>query len=140
MIHVSVFGSTGFIGSNFANANPELVDRVGREKPNPKYDQILYAIGTTDNYNVFENPKLDIETNLIRLIDDLELLRKKFDTFTINYLSSWFVYGDSTPLPFKVSAGCNPKGFYSISKFAAEKFLITYCRTYKINYRIKKME
>jgi nucleoside-diphosphate-sugar epimerase len=75
MINVSVFGSTGFIGSNFANANSELVDRVDRDKPNPKYDQILYAIGTTDNYNVFENPKLDIETNLIKLIDDLELLR-----------------------------------------------------------------
>ena len=60
MINVSVFGSTGFIGSNFANANSELVDRVDRHKPNPKYDQILYAIGTTDNYNVFENPKLDI--------------------------------------------------------------------------------
>jgi nucleoside-diphosphate-sugar epimerase len=41
MINVSVFGSTGFIGSNFANANSELVDRVDRDKPKPKYDQIL---------------------------------------------------------------------------------------------------
>jgi nucleoside-diphosphate-sugar epimerase len=139
MINVSVFGSTGFIGSNFANSNAELVDKVDRDKPNPKFDQILYAIGTTDNYNVFENPKLDIETNLIKLIDDLELLRKKFGTFTINYLSSWFVYGDSTPLPFTINNGCNPKGFYSISKFAAEKFLTSYCKTYKINYRILRL-
>jgi nucleoside-diphosphate-sugar epimerase len=139
MINLSVFGSSGFIGSNFASAYTELVDRVEREKPNPKYDQILYAIGTTDNYNVFENPKLDIETNLIKLIDDLELLRKKFGTFTINYLSSWFVYGDSTPLPFTSNNSCNPKGFYSISKFAAEKFLISYCKTYKINYRILRL-
>jgi nucleoside-diphosphate-sugar epimerase len=139
MINVSVFGSTGFIGSNFANSNAELVDKVDRDKPNPKFDQILYAIGTTDNYNVFENPKLDIETNLIKLIDDLELLRKKFGTFTINYLSSWFVYGDSTPLPFTINNGCNPKGFYSISKFAAEKFLISYCKTFKINYRILRL-
>ena len=139
MIKVSVFGSTGFIGSNFANANSELVDRVDRDKPNPKFDQILYAIGTTDNYNVFENPKLDIETNLIKLIDDLELIRKKFGTFTINYLSSWFVYGDSTPLPFTTQNNCNPKGFYSISKFAAEKFLISYCQTHKINYRILRL-
>lgn len=139
MTNVSVFGSTGFIGSNFTNANSDLVDRVDRDKPNPKYDQILYAIGTTDNYNVFENPKLDIETNLIKLIDDLELLRKKFGTFTINYLSSWFVYGDSIPLPFTVQNNCNPKGFYSISKYAAEKFLISYCQTYKINYRILRL-
>ncbi len=139
MINVSVFGSTGFIGSNFANAYTELVDRVDREKPNPKFDQILYTISTTDNYNVFENPKLDIETNLIKLIDDLELLRNKFDTFTINYLSSWFVYGDSTPLPFAINNSCNPKGFYSISKLAAEKFLISYCKTYNINYRILRL-
>ena len=94
MINVSVFGSTGFIGSNFTKANLDIVDQVSRVNPEPKFDQILYAIGTTDNYNIFENPRLDIETNLIKLIDDLELLRNKFVTFTFNYLSSWFVYGD----------------------------------------------
>jgi nucleoside-diphosphate-sugar epimerase len=139
MINVSVFGSTGFIGSNYVKANLHLVDQVSRENPDPKFDQVLYAIGTTDNYNIFENPKLDIETNLIKLIDDLELLRRKFTTFTINYLSSWFVYGDSTPLPFAKENSCNPKGFYSISKFAAEKFLISYCETYKINFRILRL-
>jgi nucleoside-diphosphate-sugar epimerase len=139
MFRVSVFGATGFIGENFAMANPDHVDKVDREKPDPKFDQVLYAIGTTDNYNVFENPKLDIETNLIKLIDDLELLRSKFNTFTFNYLSSWFVYGDSTPLPFTKENICDPKGFYSISKFAAEKFLISYCETYKINYRILRL-
>ena len=139
MIKVSVFGATGFIGSNFATANIDLVDCVTRENPDPKYDQILYAIGTTDNYNVFENPKLDIETNLITLIDNLELLRNKFNVFTINYLSSWFVYGDSTPLPFAKENICNPKGFYSISKFAAERLLISYCETFKINYRILRL-
>ena len=139
MINVSVFGSTGFIGSNFTKANLDSVDQVSRENPEPKFDQILYAIGTTDNYNIFDNPKLDIETNLIKLVADLELLRNKFGSFTFNYLSSWFVYGDTTPLPFAKENTCNPKGFYSISKFAAEKFLISYCETYKVNYRILRL-
>ena len=139
MFKVSVFGSTGFIGENFTMNSPDLVDKVDRRKPDPKFDQVLYTIGTTDNYNVFENPKLDIETNLIKLIDDLELLRNKFNTFTFNYLSSWFVYGDSDPIPFTKENVCNPKGFYSISKFAAENFLISYCETYKINYRILRL-
>jgi nucleoside-diphosphate-sugar epimerase len=139
MLKISVFGASGFIGKNFAIISPDQVDKVDRKKPDPKFDQVLYAIGTTDNYNIFENPKLDIETNLIKLIDDLELLRNKFKTFTFNYLSSWFVYGDSTPLPFTKENICNPKGFYSISKFAAEKFLISYCETYKINYRILRL-
>jgi nucleoside-diphosphate-sugar epimerase len=112
---------------------------VDRDNPNPQFQDVLYAIGTTDNYNIFQNPTLDIETNLIKLIQDLEILRKKFGSFTFNYLSSWFVYGDSRPIPFMVTNNCNPKGFYSISKFAAEKFLISYCLTYKINYRILRL-
>lgn len=139
VLNISIFGSTGFIGENFANANKGLVDRVARDKPDPKFDQVLYAIGTTDNYNIFNKPRLDIETNLLKLIDDLECLRHKFKTFTFNYLSSWFVYGNSMPLPFSVDNICDPKGFYSISKFAAEKFLISYCEVYKINYRILRL-
>jgi nucleoside-diphosphate-sugar epimerase len=136
---VSLYGSTGFIGSNFSKLESLQIDKVDRNNPDPMFKDVLYTIGTTDNYNIFENPKLDIETNLIKLIDDLEILRQKFGTFTFNYLSSWFVYGDSKPLPYSVSNNCNPRGFYSISKFAAEKFLISYCSTYKINYRILRL-
>ena len=136
---VSLYGSTGFIGSNFAKLNSLHIDKVDRNNPDPQFKNVVYAIGTTDNYNIFENPKIDIETNLIKLIEDLEGLRKKFGSFTLNYLSSWFVYGDSKPLPFAVSNICNPKGFYSISKFAAEKFLISYCSTYKIDFRILRL-
>jgi nucleoside-diphosphate-sugar epimerase len=136
---ISLYGSTGFIGSNFAKLDSLHIDKVDRHNPNPQFNDIVYAIGTTDNYNIFENPRIDIETNLIKLIEDLEVLRNKFGTFTFNYLSSWFVYGDSKPLPFTVSNNCNPKGFYSISKFAAEKFLVSYCSTYKINFRILRL-
>ena len=136
---ISLYGSTGFIGSNFGKLESLKIDKVDRNNPNPKFQDVIYTIGTTDNYNIFENPKLDIETNLIKLIEDLEILRKKFGIFTFNYLSSWFVYGDSKPLPYSISNNCNPKGFYSISKFAAEKFLISYCLTYKINYRILRL-
>jgi nucleoside-diphosphate-sugar epimerase len=136
---ISLYGATGFIGSNFSKLKSIQIDQVDRDNPNPQFQDVIYAIGTTDNYNIFKNPTLDIETNLIKLIKDLEILRKKFGTFTINYLSSWFVYGDAQPPPFKVSNNCNPKGFYSISKYAAENFLISYCLTYKINYRILRL-
>ena len=139
MNNISVFGGTGFIGSNFANISLGKIDIVDKVNPDPKFPIVLYAIGTTDNYNIFENPKLDIQTNLIKLIDDLELLRKKFGTFTFNYLSSWFVYGNSKPLPFNPDNCCDPKGFYSISKYSAEKFLTSYCETYKIKYRILRL-
>jgi nucleoside-diphosphate-sugar epimerase len=136
---ISLFGSTGFIGNEICKSSQFEINRVDRNNPDPKFENIIYAIGTTDNYNIFENPTLDIETNLMKLIDDLELLRNRFGKFTFNYLSSWFVYGDTKDLPFKEDQQCNPKGFYSISKYAAEMFLRSYCETFKIDFRILRL-
>jgi nucleoside-diphosphate-sugar epimerase len=136
---ISLFGGTGFVGSAFAELSENTVQVVDRNEPDPEHPEILYAIGTTDNYNIFENPLMDIESNLIKLVSDLEVLRKKFGTFSFNYLSSWFVYGDFSPPPFKESQRCEPKGFYSISKLSAEMFIRSYCETYGINYRILRL-
>lgn len=136
---VSLFGSTGFIGTAYSNFSENQVDSVDRNNPDPLFTEIVYALGTTDNYNVFDNPRLDVESNILKLISDLELMRVKFGTFTINYLSSWFVYGDSSKPPFQESQHCEPKGFYSISKLSAEMFLRSYCETFGIKYRILRL-
>jgi nucleoside-diphosphate-sugar epimerase len=80
---------------------------------------------------------LDIDTNLTVLIKVLDNIKYKENT-TINFISSWFVYGD-TDLPAKEESYCNPKGFYSITKRAAEQLLISYCETFKIKYRILRL-
>lgn len=139
MTEISLFGGTGFIGSAFSRLSENKVEIVDRNDPDPWYPEILYAIGTTDNYNVFDNPLLDIESNLLKLISDLELLREKFGTFSFNYVSSWFVYGDFSPPPFKESQRCEPKGFYSISKLSAEMFISSYCETFGIHYKILRL-
>ena len=139
MKSISLFGGTGFVGGQFAELSANAIDLVDRENPDPRHAEIVYAIGTTDNYNIFDKPYLDIETNLIKLISDLELLRAKFGTFTINYLSSWFVYGDGAKLPFTEDENCHPKGFYSISKYSAEMYLASYAQTFGINYRILRL-
>jgi nucleoside-diphosphate-sugar epimerase len=136
---VSLFGSTGFVGTAYSNFSENQVDGVNRNNPDPLFTEIVYALGTTDNYNVFDNPRLDVETNILKLISDLELMRDKFGTFSINYLSSWFVYGDSSKPPFHESQHCEPKGFYSISKLSAEMFLRSYCETFGIKYRILRL-
>ena len=136
MNSVSLFGGTGFIGSHYKSLSQNEVQLVDSQSPDPIHREILYLIGTTDNYNIFEKPKLDIETNLLLLIDNLEVLRKKFNSFTFNFASSWFVYGETDSLPFKTNQPCKPKGFYSISKYAAEMYIESYCKTYGINYRI----
>jgi nucleoside-diphosphate-sugar epimerase len=137
--NISIFGGNGFIGSNFIKSYAGKIDLVDKENPNPIYPEVVYTIGTTHNYNIFTEPTLDIETNLMKLINDLEVIRRSHSKFSINYLSSWFVYGKLNALPFNTSANCDPRGFYSITKLAAEKMLITYCETFDLNYRILRL-
>ena len=138
---ISVFGASGFIGSNFCSKYPEICIPMSREDIIPKSKNILYLISTVDNYNVKTNPYLDIQTNLLKLIDVLEECRKLNieKDITFNFVSSWFVYGKIKNIPAKEEDLCNPCGFYSITKFAAEKLLISYCETYNINYRIFRL-
>lgn len=133
---VNVFGGTGFIGGQYCKKFPSYVQE--REDNKPKLKDILYFISTTDNYNVFDNLFLDVNTNLIKLLRVLEELRKDPSGVTFNFISSWFVYGDC-PLPAKEDAYCSPKGFYSITKRCAEQLLISFCETYNINYRILRL-
>jgi nucleoside-diphosphate-sugar epimerase len=135
MEKISVFGATGFIGSKFCEMYPNNIIKIDRNDFFPKTNNILYFISTTDNYNVFSNPTIDVETNLIVL---LKVLQNCKEGDIITFISSWSVYGE-TQLPAKEDAFCNPKGFYSITKRAAEQLLMSYCNTMKINYRILRL-
>jgi len=130
---ISVFGANGFIGSKFCEMYNDQIYIEPRESNVPKYDDVLYLISTTDNYNVFGDVHLDINTNLNKLMDVLPNVKGTF-TFT----SSWFVYGQQH-LPVKEDTHCNPTGFYSITKKAAEDLLVSYCKTFNIKYRVLRL-
>jgi len=137
---VNIFG-LGYIGKAYAQKYDCVIQDRNNLVPNiDKCNNILFTISTIDNYNVNINPYLDIETNLILLIRVLENFRhvKNYQDKTFNFLSSWFVYGDTT-LPASELSYCVPKGFYSITKRAAEQLLISYCETYNIKYRILRL-
>lgn len=134
---ISVYGGTGFIGGNFCRMYADETSLISREDRTPKSKQILYFISTIHNYNVFDNPFLDVDTNLKVLIETLEECKNKDIVF--NFVSSWFVYGQTDTLPASEETHCNPKGFYSITKRAAEQMLISYCETFDIKYRIFRL-
>lgn len=136
---ISIFGSSGFIGSRFIQKYQSKVIPLGRDTSSSKSDDVLYFISTVHNYNIFDDPYVDINTNLIKLIEVLEDYRKSGRTGVFNFVSSWFVYGKTTDLPAHENSPCNPTGFYSITKHAAEKMLISYCQTYGIKYRIFRL-
>ena len=132
-MQLSIFGSTGFIGSNFVRLFPNHI-RINKHSLKPETEDILYLISTVDNYNVFEDITKDVKINLELLCKVLENCKTKEITF--NFISSWFVYGKDCDLPADESHICNPTGFYSITKKCAEDLLISFCRTFGVNYRI----
>jgi len=135
---LSVYGGTGFVGKEFCKqfADDVYVVPRGQDDPHPNTTQVLYLISTVDNYNVLTDTQVDIQTNLSKLMRVLEKCKDKEITF--NFVSSWFVYGDCQ-LPAKESYPCTPTGFYSITKKCAEDLLISFCKTWKINYRIFRL-
>jgi len=136
---LSVFGGTGFIGSRYCQLYENQVIKIDKKSPHPKSKDVLYFISTVDNYNIFSDPFLDVETNLNVLIKTLEACREYSNETTFNFISSWFVYGKTDSLPASEDSYCNPKGFYSITKRAAEQLIISYCETYNIKYRILRL-
>lgn len=137
MNDISIFGGHGFILGRY-------VELFGGAVPDrdiilSKYPDIIYGISTTDNYNVFSNVGLDINTNLLLLMETLEKNKKKFGTdLSISFISSWFIYGKTT-LPASENSCCKPMGMYGITKYCAEQLLISYCRTFGMTYRIMRL-
>lgn len=136
-MEVSLFGGTGFIGSRYKQLYHDNTYVHDRESNHPIYGNVLYMISTTHNYHVYEDPYLDINTNLVKLISVLE--NCKNDNIVFNFISSWFVYGQQSEIPARETSICNPTGFYSITKKCAEDLLISYCKTFNIKYRILRL-
>jgi nucleoside-diphosphate-sugar epimerase len=133
---INVLGGNGFVGSRYRELTENVVINAKYDYKVKDDSEVVYFISTVDNYNVHTNPFVDIETNLICLVKALESCKDKNVTF--NFISSWFVYGD-VELPAKEDSYCDPKGFYSITKRAAEQLLISYCETFGIKYRILRL-
>jgi nucleoside-diphosphate-sugar epimerase len=141
MNKISVFGSSGFLGSKFCHMYSEDVVSILREQRSPETKDVLYFISTTDNYNIHSDIHLDVNTNLNVFLQFLDALKNKYkpEESIINFVSSWFVYGKNQDLPFKEDSYCNPSGFYSITKRCAEQLLICFCETFGYKYRILRL-
>jgi nucleoside-diphosphate-sugar epimerase len=135
-MELSVYGSTGFIGKNFIKFFPgnKIIPREGRE---PKSNDILYFISTTDNFNIMSDTSIDVNTNLSVLCEVLNYC--KSEDIIFNFISSWFVYGNLDNLPANEKSNCDPRGFYSITKKCAEDLLISFSETFNCKYRVIRL-
>lgn len=136
----SVYGGFGFVLGEFCRIFKDEVVRIEKNDVVPQTPHVLYGLSTTDNYNVFDSPTLDIETNLLRFMEVLSACHTKFGkAFEFILVSSWFVYGMSGDEKLNEDSPCNPKGFYSITARAREELLISYCETFGIKYKILRL-
>lgn len=133
---LQIFGGRGFVGSAFVAKNPGCNVKERHDHTVDKDRDALYMISTVTNYNVKTDPYIDINTNLILLMKVLNQF--KYTDRTFNFVSSWFVYGN-TQMPATEESICNPTGFYSITKRCAEQLLVSFCETFNIKYRIIRL-
>ena len=143
---INVFGGTGFVGSEYVKTTESDCILAPRDDYKVRVEDVVYFISTVDNYNVHTDNLVDIDTNLVVLMKVLDNYRKihHFDTGCFNFISSWFVYGQDSGFGtgargIPETDPCDPKGFYSITKRAAEQLLISYCETFNLNYRILRL-
>lgn len=119
---ISLFGGTGFIGSNFLKLYSEISYVEDRDSITSQNNEILYLRGTNSNYNLFSDPTLDIKVNLLLFTETLKNLTPNHN---ITLISSWFTY--------------YPRGFYSATKLCQEQLLECYCKTFHIPYKILRL-
>jgi nucleoside-diphosphate-sugar epimerase len=147
MSGLTIFGGRGFVGTRYVDTfYHHAIGNIAHINERSDYhvysSDVLYLISTVDNYNVFNNVHIDIDTNLTTLMTVLENWRAHQlatgERGVFNFISSWSVYGNQ-PVPVAETAPCDPKGFYIITKRCAEQLLISYCETYKLKYRILRL-
>jgi len=137
----SVYGGFGFVLGEFCKQFKDEVIRISKLDNAPQSPKIIYGIGTTDNYNVFDSPTLDVESNLLKFMEVLDACHTRYgNKFEFNLISTWFVYGkQSSDAILKEDSYCNPTGFYSITARCREQLLISYCETFGIKYHILRL-
>jgi len=124
MSTLSLFGGTGFVLGRYAQLYPEAFVEP-RDRCFSTHTDALYGISTVSNYHP-KNGDLntDVDTNLRHL---LKVLPNVPGTF--NYVSTWFVAanaGQDADAPAREDCACDPRGFYSSTKFCAENLVRSY--------------
>ena len=129
---LSIFGSTGFIGSNFVKLYPDNI-KIKKGDLSPQSNDILYFISTVDNYNVFSDLSKDVKVNLELLCQVLD--NCKSSQITFNFISSWFVM-------VRIVLYQHLKMIFVILKVLCDnkkmrrRFINFFCKTFGVKYRL----
>lgn len=105
----------------------------------PPCDLIVNFAAESHVDNSIDSPKVFFESNVRGVFNLLELLRGKiYERPMFLHISTDEVYGDIREFWFTENDKLNPGNPYSASKAAAEMFVLSYGKTYGIDYLITR--
>ena len=97
------------------------------------FDIIYHFAGTTNNYHILDNSKIDVDVNCHGTISLLDACKKYNSKVRIVLGSTFFVHGNPSKLPVTPEMKCNPLGLYGVTKLAAEHFCKIYNKVFGLN-------
>jgi UDP-glucose 4-epimerase len=100
---------------------------------------VYHLVSTTVPQTSNDNPRLDVEGNLIGTLQLLEQIRSARVKKIIFSSSGGTVYGIPQEIPIKESHPTDPTSSYGIVKLAIEKYLYLYWSLYGIDYCILRI-
>jgi len=106
-------------------------DRYENLIKNYNVEYILHLAAVVSLEEVYENPRLALETNVLGTLNMLELARKH-DVKRFVYASSVAVYGEPVELPIKESHPTKPANLYGLTKLMGEHLALQYSKDYGI--------
>lgn len=126
--------------NGFKNINIRLRDiRYILEEDVRGKDVIFHCASTVDNYNIHDNPHLDVEVNCTGTTALLEVCRSCNPNVLIVYTSTFFVNGNPEKFPVSDKNREFPLGLYGATKLCAENILKTYQRVFGIKSKIVRL-
>ncbi len=97
-----------------------------------RFDIVIHFAAQNDELFSVDNPFVDAKTNILGLLNMLELsVKYKIKKFI--FASSAAVYGNNTELPLNENSECNPLTPFAINKYMGEYYCNKWNELYKLN-------
>lgn len=115
---------------------PYIVNVASRECEDifekEKFDIVVHLAAQVDVRTSIEDPFLDTESNILGLVNMLNL-SKKYGVSKLIFASSAAVYGDHNALPLREDVVCSPINPYGINKLLGEYYCMQWSRLYDLD-------
>ena len=110
---------------------PEDLDKVFRKKP----EVVFHIAGQGSIIKSFTEPERDLSVNVVGTI---HVVKKclQYQVPRLLYASSMMVYGNPKTTPVPESEPCVPISYYGITKYAAERFVLTTAERPDLDFKL----